>query len=428
MTSSLDPALGLVRDLASPFRRAVGRSTPRVGGRPGRTHVEVRGVHGDGDDEPRRLVEKQVLAVPGVHGVVTNSALGRLVVDHDATMPATALLAAVQEAEQALGRSAGDVPDASAAHPADDMALIRQLVALGLDVTGLAAVLVERSLTPLPAASTLVPPAVTTALSLVDAVPTLRALAERTAGSSSTESWFSVGSATVQALGRGPLGLVADACYRVVKANESAARARTWRRWDEGSDLAEHRAAPCRGAADDRATTLPAGPVERVADGMGLGTVGGLALLGALLPQRAVAVAAAGVPKSARWGREAFAAAAGRVLATRGVLVLDPSALRRADRVDVLVVDAAAPRTPAVEGVAGGVGRVVGVTPGASVHDVVVTWQRRGHGVALVTDDPDADDALAAADVSIFRSDRDGTAARSAVAWHADVVCPDAAG
>ena len=47
------------------------------------------------------------------------------------------------------------------------------------------------------------------------------------------------------------------------------------------------------------------------------------------------------MPKAARHGREAFAARLGRELAARDVVVLDRGALRRLDRVDVVVLDAA---------------------------------------------------------------------------------------
>jgi cation-transporting ATPase I len=47
----------------------------------------------------------------------------------------------------------------------------------------------------------------------------------------------------------------------------------------------------------------------------------------------------AGTPKAARLGREAFAAQLGRTLATRGVVPLDGSALRRLDRIDTVVLD-----------------------------------------------------------------------------------------
>ncbi len=58
----------------------------------------------------------------------------------------------------------------------------------------------------------------------------------------------------------------------------------------------------------------------------------------------AAAAIEAGVPRAAHMGRQAFAAILGRGLANSGQLVLDPGALRRLDRVKVVVIDGAALR------------------------------------------------------------------------------------
>src|SRR3974377_915454 len=51
-----------------------------------------------------------------------------------------------------------------------------------------------------------------------------------------------------------------------------------------------------------------------------------------------------GAPKEARGGGQPFAAVLGRGLANAGQLILDPGALRRLDRVKVVVIDGAALR------------------------------------------------------------------------------------
>lgn len=424
MTSLLRPAFGLATDMAAPVLRVFGRRPARrAGGRSGRTHIEVRGMHRDGAAEARALVTKQLQALPGVHGAVVNAALGRVVVDHEPSVTVAALLSLVAEVEEAHGLAGAEAPEPGSHHPADLTALTRQLVALGLDLTGLGAVLVERALTPLPVTSTLVPPAVTAALSLTDAVPSLRELAERAAGASATESWFSIGSATAQALGRGPVGLVADACYRAIRAGESAGRHRAWQAWDRAAELAAHRADPDPAQDVDRPVPLRPGPVERAGDGAGLAALGALAVATPLLPQRTVAVTLAGVPKAARWGREAFAAAAAAALAERGVVVLDPSALRRADRVDVVVVDPALQEVPPIARAASRVGRVVVAETASWTRHAIAEMQRDGHGVALVSGDADAAAAaaLAAADVAIFVSGAGPE--RAAASWYADLWC-----
>lgn len=73
-----------------------------------------------------------------------------------------------------------------------------------------------------------------------------------------------------------------------------------------------------------------------------------IAAAGALLAgggtEDAAGAILAGVPRAAHMGRQAFAATLGRGLANAGQLVLDPGALRRLDRVQVVVIDGAALR------------------------------------------------------------------------------------
>ena len=283
---------------------------------------------------------------------------------------------------------------------------------------GLGLVVGERVLGPVGPGVAL-PAGLTAALSLTDTVPALRALAERVAGASATESWFSLSSAFAQAVGRGPLGLVADACYRASRAAEAHARLRSWDRWDRTADLDAHRAGPC--VVADRATPLRTGPVERVGDAAGATSLAALGIATWLMPERAVAVLLAGVPKPARWGHEAFAAAAGRGLAARDTVVVDPAALRRSDRIDVVVLDADLPGATAgaLHAAARRVGRVVVTdtdTPAAL--ELVRDGQRDGAGVAVLA--ARGAEVLAAADLAV------GVGAGAP--WTADLRCPGVAG
>jgi cation-transporting ATPase I len=85
---------------------------------------------------------------------------------------------------------------------------------------------------------------------------------------------------------------------------------------------------------------LPCGPVEVFAD---RAWTASLAAAGAMLvstrnPAMAGRALEAGVPKAARYGKEAFAATIGRALAGRGVVVVHRAALRVLDRVDCVVI------------------------------------------------------------------------------------------
>lgn len=68
------------------------------------------------------------------------------------------------------------------------------------------------------------------------------------------------------------------------------------------------------------------------------------ALLGGGGAEDVAGAVLAGVPKAAQVGREGFASVLGRGLAQRGTMVLNPAALRRLDRVAVVLIDGAALR------------------------------------------------------------------------------------
>ena len=99
-------------------------------------------------------------------------------------------------------------------------------------------------------------------------------------------------------------------------------------------------------AAMDTEKGSMAGPVENYVDSAANGSL--IAAASALVAgggiEDAAAAIEAGVPRAAHMGRQAFAAVLGRGLANAGQLVLDPGALRRLDRVKVVVIDGAALR------------------------------------------------------------------------------------
>jgi hypothetical protein len=404
------PTTGVLGDLVGPVVRALGLAPARRhSGRPGRTHIEVRGVASPGERSTREDLVEELLAVPGVQGAVVNAVVGRVVVDHSPDVELARLVGVVEDVERRHGLDRAPA-DTSGKHPADVTPWSRQVLALGVDLAGLGLAGVERWLGLVPLTRS-IPPLLTGTLSLLDAVPSSRTAAERTAGGATTESWFSLGSATLQALGRGPVGLVVDACYRVVRADEAAARTAAWTAWDARAPLATHAAEPL--GPTQRPGSLPRGPVDVVGDASGATALAAFGTVAALVPERAAAVLLAGVPKAARWGREAYAAAAHRAVADLGVVSMDPAALRTADRVDMVVLgEGLADR---LADAAATVGRVVVVDDDATAA-AVVRLQAAGHGVALVS--ADDDEGLAVADVGI------GLGAE--IPWSADLRCADA--
>ncbi|CDO86321.1 CtpI [Mycobacterium triplex] len=99
-------------------------------------------------------------------------------------------------------------------------------------------------------------------------------------------------------------------------------------------------------AAMDTEKGSMAGPVEAYVESAANGSL--IAAASALVAgggtEDAAAAIEAGVPRAAHMGRQAFASTLGRGLANGGQLVLDPGALRRLDRVKVVVIDGAALR------------------------------------------------------------------------------------
>jgi cation-transporting ATPase I len=99
-------------------------------------------------------------------------------------------------------------------------------------------------------------------------------------------------------------------------------------------------------AAIDTAKGSMAGPVEDYVDQAANGSL--IAAASALVAgggtEDAAGAVLAGIPKAAHMGRQSFAAVLGRGLADDGQMILDPGALRRLDRVKVVVIDGAALR------------------------------------------------------------------------------------
>jgi cation-transporting ATPase I len=99
-------------------------------------------------------------------------------------------------------------------------------------------------------------------------------------------------------------------------------------------------------AAIDTAKGSMAGPVEEYVNQAANGSLiaAATALVAGGGPEDAAGAVLAGIPKAAHMGRQSFAAVLGRGLAEDGQMILDPGALRRLDRVKVVVIDGAALR------------------------------------------------------------------------------------
>ncbi|MFV2176957.1 HAD-IC family P-type ATPase [Actinomadura sp. LOL_011] len=317
---------------------AAGGPRRRVWAEDGRAHIQVHGLSGRGPAH-RRYTEALTRALRRLEGVgwaEVNAVTGHVLVAYaQDAVDVPALVAAIEdvEAEHAAARS-----DASAhtVRPDDEMAWASALSALVADCAGAAGAVAGR----LPLRPPL-PSPLRAAVSVADSVPQVRGVLERRLGALRADALLGVANAVAQGAGQGLAPVAVDAAHRVFQLYEIAARREAWRAREPR--LGAPGQPVDRAVRAERPCPLPDGPVERAADRTVLGDLLGGA--GVLAGTRDAAAAAdllmATLPKAARHGREAFAAVLAHDLARRGVVQLDPGALRRLDRIGAVVIDSA---------------------------------------------------------------------------------------
>ena len=333
---------GGVLDRVDPFRHR-GR---RVWRGAGRVQIGVPAVVRESGEELARAVEKALAAHPQVAWAAVNAALGAVVVGlldegegpvglpDDETVDD--LIDLVEILEEREGGDAVAVATAPLMNAAQQAFTILAADIAGLGVAALGSILRR---TPLPTE-------LASAATFVDHQPRLREAVERAVGQERANVLLALSNAAAQALGQGHAGLLVDAAYRAMQVAEARARQQTW-------EAAEPRllsnpecaAAPADDAlAEPRPVPLPLGPVERHGDVVGAAALAGFAGASAVTAtlRKGAGVALSTLPKAGRLGREGFATTFGRVLARRGAVVVEPSALRRMDRLDTVVLDAEA--------------------------------------------------------------------------------------
>ena len=361
------PRRSLLSRLADPFglaRAAVDALDPaRYRGRhvwrgDGRVHIGVPATARESGAELLRAIEKALAAHPAVDWAAVNAALGVVVVslaDGEGGDPATGstdadeitddlvdLVELLEEQEQQ------DAPGVR--HPAGGptgTAVSRAVTAFAADLAGLGFAGVGSVLrrTPLPVEYA-------TAASFVDHQPRLRAAVERALGRQRADVLLALANAAGQGLGQGATGLLVDAAYRAMQVAESRAAHDAFARAEPrlmGSPEQVISTAEDGLALDARPVPFPDGPIERHGDLVGPAALSGFGLTAAVGgPRRAVGVALATLPKAGRMGREGFATTFGRVLSRRGAVIVEPTVLRRMDRIDTVVLDASALTTGAL--------------------------------------------------------------------------------
>ncbi|TDE29082.1 HAD family hydrolase [Actinomadura sp. 6K520] len=316
----------------------------------GRAHIQVHGLSGSGGRH-RRYVEALTGALrrlDGVNWAEVNAVTGHVLVAYsDPEVGLDALVETIRDVEEAHGAA----PTAQAAQPDqtaqrdggvhavppdDEMAWAAVTSALVADCAGAVGAVVGRLFFLPP-----VPSPVRAAVSVADAAPHVRRALDRSLGKLRAEALLGTANAVVQGAGHGVAPLATDAAHRVFQMYEIAARREAWRRREP--ELAAGPQPQECGARGRRPCPLPDGPVEKAANRTELGhLLGGAGVLAGTHDVSAAAeLLLATVPKAAQSGRDAFASVLAHDLARRGVVVLEPGALRRLDRISAVVIDSA---------------------------------------------------------------------------------------
>jgi cation-transporting ATPase I len=316
-----------------------GRRARRVWSSGGHAHIEVRPVDPSDLERFAERLEAKLGDHHAVHWAEAVGTVGRVVVAFDEqAASADELVESVESVEEEFGVQDQPFGSDEPPHPADIEPLLRTGAMVGGAAVGLGIATVRRvaRLPPIPFVGY-----AAAGLSALEHQPRLRRLVEHGLGSRPAEVVLGLGNGVMQGVAGSPLGPIVDMAHRSARLAELSARRRLWlerepRLWEAPSGH------PKAGTdAGPREVPLDGGPIEAFADRALAASVGGAGITLATTRSlaRAAAVLQAGLPKAAYYGREGFAAHVGRMLTARGVLPLDPGALRRLDRVNCVVID-----------------------------------------------------------------------------------------
>ena len=324
-------------DAVRPVVRAVCRRSRRVWSNAERTHLELRAVE---PDELARFAEKLdgVLTVlDAVDWVEVNPDLARIVVAFDsASLSLTELIEAIEEVEGGCGLGDRPFPSEMETHPGDVEPLLREAAKVGADAVSLAVAFPLRFLVPMTGGIRTV---AGSAVAVINGVPRIRGTIEERFPSPVTDVTLAVVNTLVQGIGSSPLVPLTELAHHLSVFLELRSYRDAWAE-REPELFAKPAFGPLPALAPPRPGPLPAGPVETFADRAFAASLGaaGATMFITRNPALAGRALEAGVPKAARYGKEAFAATIGRTLSARGVVVVHRSALRVLDRVDCVVL------------------------------------------------------------------------------------------
>ncbi|PSR70134.1 hypothetical protein C8258_03675 [Nocardia sp. MDA0666] len=322
-----------VRSLLNPALRRDGR---RIAAVEDRVIVEVRGLCSERSEQVAEAVHRRVGSLPGVRWMRVNAVTGDVVaaVRDDRAVPG--LVDAIAAAEEDAG-VADTVWDPSAEHPADLEPVVSAAISLAGDLLSAGVTFVGAAIPGRNGVATL-----QSLVALADSQPRIRRLLEQRVGRARTDLLLTTANALAQAAGDSPANVLVDALHRALAVTEHGVRHARWRLWEVEHGHRRARDILQSPPHRQRPVELPPGPVERCADEASAAAAAGAAAVaagqGLSSVGRALSLAA---PKAARASRESFAATVSTLLATSGVLTMDPSVWRRLDRLSALVIDGA---------------------------------------------------------------------------------------
>ncbi|HUH70998.1 MAG TPA: cation-translocating P-type ATPase [Mycobacterium sp.] len=401
--------------------------------------------------EHAAVVEEPVRRIAGVATAHVEGALGRLVVELESEATSDLVLDEVREtvscvaADLALAGPKSGPRNAPFADPGNPLAILVPLSAAAMDVLAIGAA-VTGWLGRLPVA----PRSARAAAALLNHQPRVVAVLESRLGRVGTDIALSASTAVANGLTQAVGTPLVDLAQRGLQISEAAAHRQRWREREPELASPKRPQAPVvpiissagaksqaprhnwaaaavgeashvmvGGAIDaaiDTAKGSMAGPVEEYAAQAANASLiaAATALLAGGGTEDAAGAVLAAVPRAAHAGRQAFAAVLGRGLANAGQLILDPGALRRLDRVKVVVIDGAALR-----GDARAVLQARGDIPGWDEDRVYEVADALLHGEEAPEPDPDE---LPATGAVLRWVRREPSAAPAEGLEHADLV------
>lgn len=327
-----------VRSKLAKALRLIGKRERRVWMGTTRAHYEIRELDANEILSFREVVSRQLARVPGVLWVEVNPYTRRVIVAfQEGSVTSDAIERAIAAAEHEACCSAVPFSTTPSAHPADTETITQQAVELGAD---LLALLIGAGLQLLPIAPSRTGAAVASTLTIVKSSDRWRRKLDNTWGSDRTNLLLSLAISSGNGLAQRPIACATDAFHKFSLLRESLAQQEVWLRREPM--LCAKPAALVATLSDPpvRAFPLPNGPIEDYANRAWMVSLTGFlfSFLTTRNLRRASAAIYGGVPKPAQVGRDVFSAELSRALAQRNILVMDPSALRRLDRTNCLVL------------------------------------------------------------------------------------------